>query len=96
MKKKHLQFKQLKLEKETILNMSSVTGGAPAIPGTIKTDPFSADCPKTADTNCDTQGTVMPCCPACLSGANNTIANKYCTIVANTVDCQLEPMNPVG
>lgn len=94
MKKKHLQLKQLKLNKETVVNMSAVKGGA--LPGndTGTIVVLTADCPKSID--CDTQGTVMPCCPGCRSGANNTVVKQYCTIIAQTMDCPLEPANPLG
>jgi len=94
MKKKHLELKQLKLAKDTVMNMSAVKGGAqigdtgPVVAQTI-------DCPKSLAA-CDTQGTVMPCCPACLSGVNNSVGQKYCTVIAQTVDCQLGPAQPIG
>ena len=95
MKKKHLQLQQLKLNKETVLNMSAVTGGAPGTGGgTIVAQ--TTDCAKTVDANCDTQGTVMPCCPGCRSGANNTVVKQYCTIIVQTMDCPLEPADPLG
>jgi hypothetical protein len=89
MKKKHLQLKQLKLTKETVLNMSAVKGGAPG------TTPATADCAASMQAKCaetqqagsmDTQGTVMPCCPACLSDTNNTLVKQYCGIIVQTVD----------
>ncbi|WP_118972630.1 hypothetical protein [Taibaiella koreensis] len=95
MKKKHLQLKQLKLAKDTVMNMSAVKGGAQIpVGGTGTIVAQTANCPKSVGLNCDTQGTVMPCCPACLSGANNTVAQKYCTVIAQTVDCHLEPAQP--
>lgn len=95
MKKKHLQIKQLKLQKETIVNMSTVTGGAPRTAACPIEE--TINCPVlTADRNCDTQGTVMPCCPGCRSGANATVADRYCTIIANTIDCPIEPADPIG
>lgn len=94
MKKKHLQLKQLKLAKETVLNLSVVKGGAPVVGGTGGVVVLTADCPKSVGTNCDTQGTQMPCCPACLSGVNASVGQKYCTIVVQSLDCQLEPAQP--
>jgi len=95
MKKKNLQLNQLKLNKETVVNMSAVTGGAQA-PGTGTIIAQTTACPKTTAGACDTQGTVMPCCPGCRSGANNTVVKEYCVIIAQTMDCQLEPLNPMG
>lgn len=94
MKKKHLHLKQLKLSKETVLNLSAVKGGAVPDTGTGTIVVLTADCQKTLDFNCDTQGTVMPCCPGCRSGANNTVVKQYCTIIAQTMDCPFEPADP--
>ena len=86
MKKKNLQLNQLKLTKETVLNMSAVTGGAQAT-GTGTVVAQTTDCARTV-INCETQGTVMPCCPGCRSGANNTVVKEYCIIIEQTIDCQ--------
>lgn len=94
MKKKHLQLQQLKLNKETVVNMSSVTGGAP-VRDTGGVIAQTTDCARTV-ANCDTQGTVMPCCPGCRSGANNTVVKQYCVIIAESLDCPLQPLNPAG
>lgn len=94
MKKKHLQLKQLKLSKETVLNMSAVKGGAADVPGTSDCVVISgaAKCVDSQQVACmDTQGTVMPCCPACLSGANNTLVKQYCGVIINTVDAACTP-----
>ncbi|WP_162902802.1 hypothetical protein [Taibaiella koreensis] len=94
MKKKHLQLQQLKLNKETVLNMSSVKGGAP-INDTGSIIAQTADCARTMQRTCvDTQGTVMPCCPGCRSGANNTVVKQFCTIIEQTMDCTLIPVDP--
>ncbi len=96
MKKKHLQLKQLKLTKETVLNMSAVKGGAP------DTTPATADCAVSMQARCaqtqaadciDTQGTVMPCCPGCRSGANNTVIQQFCGVIIQTMDaaCIVNP-----
>lgn len=94
MKKKHLELKQLKLSKDTVMNMSAVKGGQVPIGGTGTVVAQTVNCPKSVAAPCDTQGTVMPCCPACLSGVNNSVGQKFCTIIAQTVDCQLEPAQP--
>ena len=89
MKKKHLELKQLKLTKETVLNMSTVKGGQPVNPGTSDCVALSgtAKCAQSVQVVCmDTQGTVMPCCPACLSGANNTLVKQYCGVIVQTMD----------
>ena len=95
MKKKHLQLKQLKLTKETVLNMSAVKGGAtPGVPVSADCAVISAQakCVDTQQAACmDTQGTVMPCCPACLSGANNTLVKQYCGVIIQTVDAACNP-----
>lgn len=95
MKKKNLQLK-LNLSKETVLNLSAkdgVKGGAPGTGGVLLSD----DCARTV-INCDTQGTVMPCCPGCRSGANATLVKQYCDIVLDTVNktCAMEPFEPLG
>ncbi len=98
MKKKHLQLKQLKLNKETVLNMSAVKGGAPA-PGTADCAVISvaAKCVQTQQADCmDTQGTVMPCCPGCRSGANNTVVKEFCDVIIKTMDCPFIPADPIG
>ncbi len=95
MKKKHLQLKQLKLTKETVLNLSEVKGGAVGTGGSVVV--LTTDCAKTQQVGCtDTQGTVMPCCPGCRSGANNTVVKQYCTVITTALDCAFEPANPLG
>lgn len=96
MKKKHLQLQQLKLNKETVLNMSSVKGGAP-INDTGSIIAQTTDCARTMERTCaDTQGTVMPCCPGCRSGANNTVVKQFCVDITMAIDCALQPAGPLG
>jgi|GEM_PF-1822797 len=75
MKKKILQLRQLNLTKETILQFNkqnTVKGGTNA--KTVTCEPQL------------TEGTVAPCCPACRSGANETVVKEFCATILDTID----------